>query len=137
MSDIKEIQDPMSIKQIFQQMVPEAMEIIQGRVTSVSPLAIQAINDDKLTLTGNILCVPRHLSTYQTTVDISVGAGGISSSTGNGFPSSVEEHTHSLTTFNVRSASMTVYNGLKVGDIVYILSFNHGKKYYVIDREAN
>ena len=29
---------------------------------------------------------------------------------------------------------MTVYNGLKVGEKVHLLSLNNGKKYYVLDR---
>jgi hypothetical protein len=29
-----------------------------------------------------------------------------------------------------------VYNALKVGETVFILSFNQGKKYYILDREV-
>jgi len=129
--DIQEMQEPTSLKQLIQEMTPEAMEIIQGRVVSASPLKIQAINDDKLILTENIICLPRHLSTYKTTVDISLGSGAINSVTG-----SDNGHTHSLVTYAITGASMTVYNGLKAGDTVYILSFNHRKKYYILDREA-
>lgn len=157
--DIKEMQEPTSLKQLFQSMVPEAMTVVRGTVISASPLKIQVINDDKMILEQNIICLPRHLSTYQTTVDITLGKGSINSVTqagqgthphgssgehgghagGSGahsHPETEGAHVHNVATFNIFGASMTVYNGLKVGDVVYILSFNHGKKYYILDREA-
>lgn len=135
------IQEPTSIKQMFQGMVPETIEVIQGTVISASPLKIQVINDEKLVLSENIICLPRHLSTYQTTVDITLGKGSINSVTREdgahgGHAGGDGKHRNTLETFNLSGASMTVYNGLKVGETVYILSFNHGKKYYILDREA-
>lgn len=136
--------------------MPEALEIIKGKVISASPLKIQVINDDKLILSENIICLPKHLTTYTTTIDISLGSGSISSASGGGQGSHSHsggthgghtsgegthshtgdgEHTHSLDSFAISGASMTVHNGLKVGEMVYILSFNHGKKYYILDRE--
>lgn len=141
--DIKELQEPTSLKELLQGMAPEALAIVRGQVISASPLKIQVINDEKLILEKNIICLPRHLSTYQTTVDISLGKGSINSITRTGqgeheHPGITEsgEHSHNVATFNITGASMTVYNGLKPGDLVYILSFNHGKKYYILDREA-
>lgn len=139
--DIKEMQEPTSLKQLFQSMVPEAMTVVRGTVLSASPLKIQVINDDKMILEQNIICLPRHLSTYQTTVDITLGKGSINSVTKEdgahgGHVGGDGKHRNALETFNIFGASMTVYNGLKVGDVVYILSFNHGKKYYILDREA-
>lgn len=139
--DIKEMQEPTSLKQLFQGMAPETMAVVRGTVLSANPLKIQVINDEKLILEQNIICLPRHLSTYQTTVDISLGRGSINSVTkedgehaghagGNG------KHRNTLETFNLSGVSMTVYNGLKPGEVVYILSFNHGKKYYILDREV-
>lgn len=149
----------MSVKQLFQGMVPEAMEILQGKVTSASPLKIQVVNDEKLVLTENIICLPRHLSDYTTTIDIQLGKGFINSVTRSGqgthphgssgqhgghtggdgshsHPASEGAHVHNVATFNISGATMTVYNALKVGETVYLLSFNHGKKYYILDREA-
>jgi len=154
-----EMQDPTSLKELLQGIAPEAMTIIQGKVISSSPLEIQALNDDKHIINKNLICLPRHLSTYKTTVDIALGSGTINSVTRSGqgthphgssgehgghvsgdgshsHPDSEGSHVHNVATFNIAGASMTVYNGLKVGDIVYILSFNHGKKYYILDREA-
>lgn len=157
--DIKEMQEPTSLKQLFQSMVPEAMAVVRGKVVSASPLKIQVINDDKMILEEAIICLPRRLSTYQTVVDIVLGKGGIDSVTrsgqgthphgssgahgghtggdgSHGHPDSEGAHVHNVATFNIFGATMTVYNGLKAGDVVYILSFNHGKKYYILDREA-
>lgn len=154
--ELNNFNDPTSLKEVFQGLIPDGLGVIQGKVTSVSPLKIQVVNDDKLILSENIICLPRHLSTYKTTVDIALG-GGISSVTGTGQGSHSHGggehdehisgsgghshsgdglHTHALVTYAITGASMTVYNGLKVGDTVYILSFNQGKKYYILDRRA-
>lgn len=101
--------NPSSLKALLQSMAVESMAILHGKVTSPNPLKIQIANDAKLVLGENILCLPKHLSTYKATVDISGVASGV---------------------------TMTVYNALQEGDKVYILSFNHGKKYFVLDREA-
>ena len=53
-----------------------------------------------------------------------------------GYKGTTEEtkHSHSLASFNIYKATMTVYNALKVGEKVHLLSFDNGKKYYVLDR---
>lgn len=157
-NSLSNIQEPMSIKQAVQGMIESGLNVVQGIVVSESPLQIQLINDEKMIITSNIMCLPRHLSTYETTVDIfleseseidsSTGEGqGAHSHTGGahggheGGDGSHEHsgdgsHKHSLSTFNIIQATMKVYNDLKMGDIVYILSFNHSKKYYILDREA-
>lgn len=141
----QDAQEPMSLKEAFQNMVPESTGVITAKVISVSPLRVQAVNDDKLVLSANVLCLPRHLSTYTTTVDITGGTlnssttegeGSHSHSGGDHSHSGDGDHVHSLATFTVYGAAMTVYNGLKVGDIVYLLSFDQGKKYYILDREG-
>ena len=147
----------MSVKQLFQGMVPEALEILQGKVVSEKPLKIQILNDEKLVLSENIICLPRHLTNYKATIDIALGKGAISSvtTTGQGthahgtsgshggheggdgahsHPATEGAHVHAAATFSLTGATMTVYNALKSGEIVYILSFNHGKKYYILDR---
>lgn len=147
-----------SIKGLFQGLIPDSCGVIQGTVTSVSPLAIRVVNDDKLTLNASILIVPKHLTNYTATVDIVQGNGAVSSSTkkdgghthdysgstdNGGEPShkhsydgttGTANHSHSLASFNIYKATMTVYNALKVGEKVHLLSFDNGKKYYVLDR---
>lgn len=44
-------------------------------------------------------------------------------------------HTHHLISFSLKNGTFTVYNALKVGEIVYLLRYNDGKKYYILDRK--
>lgn len=130
-----------SLKGLFQEMIPDSMGVVRGKVVSASPLKIQVVNDDKLLLSENLLCVPRHLSDYTTTCDLTLGTGSLSSQTKSdgqhgGHISGDGTHSHALASFNIYGASLKVHNALKVGDMVYLLSFNEGKKYYVLDREA-
>ena len=48
--------------------------------------------------------------------------------------SKASAHIHSLQTFVIEGALMTVYNALKVGESVYLLRFNHGKSYIALER---
>ena len=45
-------------------------------------------------------------------------------------------HSHSLETFTVRDGVLVIHNALKKGDTVYLLSFNSGKQYYILDRKG-
>lgn len=113
-----DLQQQTSIKGLFQGMIPDHEGVVRGRVVAVSPLEIQVLNDDKLRLPKALLCVPRHLSKYQTTCDILSG-----------------NESGATDQPPIRRAVMTVDNALKSGDMVFLLSFNEGKKYYVLDRE--
>jgi len=123
------IDEATSLKQILQGVQVESMEIIRGTVTSASPLKIQIDNDEKRVANSNNTYVPRHLTDYNVVVSISKGTNGSVNAPTN----TASSHSHSLTDFNL-TGSMTVYNSLKAGDKVHILSFNHGKQYYVLDR---
>jgi len=224
-----------SIKGLLQGMIAENMNVtvIRGRVTSVYPLVVTAINDDKLVINENIICLPRHLTDYMQTCDIilSNGMGLIDSQTGvdgehmhgphgehphgksgwhphgesgghehteirddedeiaylthketqiedenvsllaksavpldekydtiiggghkhpdtegahrhpktegaHKHPATKESrHSHAQSTFNVYNATIIMHNALKLNEIVWLLSFNQGKKYYILDRE--
>lgn len=149
-------EEAMSIKGLFQGLVPDPGGVVQGIVKGVSPLSIQVMNDEKLTLNENSLVIPRHLTDYTTTVDISGGtvSGSTASdgshthsysgtSTKGGDPehnhgisgeTGGANHSHSLSSLSIRGAKMTVHNALKVGETVHLLSFDSGKQYYVLDR---
>ncbi len=99
-----------SIKQAIQGMIPGNTGVLRGKVVSTSPLKIRAANDDKLELTAGALCVPRHLTDHTQTVDIPA--------------------------LGIAGAAMVMRSGLRAGDLVYLLSYNQGKKYYVLDREG-
>ena len=45
-----------------------------------------------------------------------------------------DSHSHGITSFAASGATLTVNNALKVGESVYLLSFNSGKQYYILDR---
>lgn len=51
-----------SIKALIQKLMPKPNEIMIGRVISVNPLKVQAVNDEKLTFSANTLIVPERLS---------------------------------------------------------------------------
>ena len=109
-----------SLKQLIQGMTEAGITVIQGKVVAASPLKIQAVNDEKLTISQNSLFIPRHLTDYTTSCAIGTSGSHGGHNSGNG------AHGH--------NASITIYNALKVGETVHLLSFNHGKQYYVLDR---
>jgi hypothetical protein len=142
-----------SLKELFQGMIPTDVELMQGTVISVSPLKIQMVNDEKLIINERITVVPRHLSDYTTEATFSVGKGTLTSVTtasgshehsggthsghtgGNGsHEHSGGTHSHPLSTYALDHGTLTVWNALKVGEVVYVLSLNNGKLYYVLDR---
>lgn len=115
-----------SIKQLIQGMTGGEVTVIQGKVVSTSPLKIQAVNDDKLMIYQNSLFVPRHLTDYTTSCELSMG-GEHSYVTG---PTSDGSR---LTSFAF-GGTIVVHNALKAGEVVHLLSLNHGKQYYILDR---
>ncbi len=128
-----------SLKNIFQGMVRGYAELMQGTVISVSPLKIQMANDEKLIINERITVVPRHLSDYKTKATYTVGEGVLDSETfedgeHGGHISGNGAHVNKLRTFTLTKGTITVFNALKVGEIVYVLSLNDGKLYYVLDR---
>lgn len=118
-----------SLKQIIQNMTGGEVSIYQGTVTSASPLKIQIVNDEKLIITSANTYVPWHLTNYTTTADISGGSvsGGMTTA-------GEDSHSHTLTSLTAKGVTLTVYNALKVGDKVHVLSLFHGKQYFVLDR---
>lgn len=116
-----------SLKQLFQGMAGDGVEVLQGIVKSVGPLKIQIVNDEKLTIGPNITYIPRHLTDYSTEVTVSWRTENASGGSGD---AAYASHNHAIT----GRKRITVHNALKVGDRVHVLSFNHGKQYYVLDR---
>lgn len=151
-------QEQTSILAMLKGAMPEAMTVVRGKVVLSAPLQIQVVNDEKLLLGENLLCVPQHLSDFTAKIDIRLDGGSVDSQTkkdgahphgssgqhgghsgGDGahaHPDSEGAHVNHLDTFDIYGATIKIYNALKVGDTVYMLSYNHGKKYYILDREA-
>lgn len=105
--------NPTGLKQLIQSMQTADMEMLEGTVISSDPLEIKVENDEKLTISEDITYIPEHLTTHKVTVTIPASADGDDSHT---------------------KVEMTVYNALKKGDKVHLLSFSEGKQYYVLDR---
>ena len=116
-----------SLKQLFQGMAGNGVEVLQGIVKSVGHIKIQIVNDEKLTIGPNITYIPRHLTDYSTEVTVSWRTENASGGSGD---AAYASHSHSV----IGRKAITVHNALKVGDRVHVLSFNHGKQYYVLDR---
>lgn len=113
-----------SLKQLFQGMAKGEMEVLQGTVKSVNPLKIQVSNDEKLLVGPEITYIPRHLTDYTTTCTLAMEDGTIHGPTADG---------SGLTDFAF-TGRITVHNALQAGEGVHLLSFCHGKQYYVLDR---
>lgn len=116
-----------SIKQLFQGMVGDGTEVLQGIVKSASPLKIQIVNDEKLTIGPNITYVPWHLTDYTTEVTVEWRTENASGGSGD---AAYASHNRAI----LGRKKIIVHNALKVGDKVHVLSFNHGKQYFVLDR---
>lgn len=115
-----------------------------GQVISTSPLRVKVTN--LLTLPESLLVVPKHLTDYQVNVSIDWGTSavenhshGYSGTTGNS-----ENHNHSFSGITEASGghshsmsgqkTMTIHNGLKVGDKVALLRKQGGQSYLILDR---
>lgn len=131
-----------SIKQLFQSLVPKDLELLQGTVIAASPLKIQIANDEKLILNERITIVPRHLTDYKATATLAKSDGSLDSQTfqdgeHGGHLAGTGAHVNRLSTFTLTRGELTVYNALKVGETVHVLSLNSGKLYYILDRVAS
>lgn len=114
--------------------------VIEAKVIGVNPLKVQAANDDKLILNAGSLVVPWHLTDYTTKMTYRLDEGTLDSETYNdgahgGHVGGDGTHVNHLKTFNLYKGTMTVYNALKVGDMIYLLRYNDGKKYFILDRK--
>ena len=116
-----------SLKQLFQTLSSDSGEVMQGIVTSVSPLRIQMVNDEKLIITDRITIVPWHLTNYTTTCTITWKTENKSGGAGEAAFSS---HNHDI----IGTKNITINNALKVGEKVYVLALNNKKKYFILDR---
>ena len=113
-----EIQEQTSIKGLFQGMVPDKMGVIQGEVIAAAPLQIQVVNDDKLVLSANLLCLPRHLTSYMASCDITGGAVSGQTASGGEPP-----HAHGLASCSIHGATITINNALRKAEAPMDISF--------------
>lgn len=116
-----------SLKQLIQGMTSSGIEVLQGIVKSASPLKIQIVNDEKLIIGPNITYVPWHLMDYTTEVTVEWETENASGGSGE---AAYAAHRHAIS----GRKKITVHNALRTGEKVHVLSFNHGKQYFVLDR---
>lgn len=139
------MEDQTSLKQLIQSLMPDSPGVVEGTVTNASPLEITLTNDDKMTLSANSLTVPEHLTDREIEVDIMADGGILHAPTGAEDEKGEHEHPavkkggrhgHELEGFQLTGGKLVLHAGLKAGEIVYLLSYNRGKKYYVLDRRG-
>mgnify|MGYP001066372876 CR=1 FL=1 len=139
------MEEQTSLKQLIQGLMPEGAGVVEGTVTNASPLEITLTNDDKMTLSANSFIVPEHLTDREIEADIMMDCGALYAPTGaedeeggHGHPGIEKSgrHGHELESFQLTGGKLILHTGLKAGEIVYLLSYNKGKKYYVLDRRG-
>ncbi len=151
-------ENPTSIKQMLQGMMPDPPGVLEGTVTNESPLQITLANDAKMVLSQNSIILPDWLTDMEKTIDISLDGGNIVAPTGQEEDKGAHKHEggeheghttkdgkhlhedgkheHYLRNFDVYGATIVIRNHLRFGDIVLLLSFNRGKQYYILDRRG-
>jgi len=110
------LNDKTGFKQLFQTMVGEGGTIVEGTVTSASPLSVTLANDPKAIIPATALSVSKHLTGYSRKASVSGTLSGVGATSG--------------------TLTITFSDGLAAGDTVYMLSYNNGKRYYILDRKG-
>ncbi len=95
-----------SIKELLQSLIPINSNLTQGIVTGTTPLTISIINNPKMVLSGSNLILGEHLTDRIVEIEKE----------------------------NKEKLKITVKDGLKANEKVWLLSFFNGKYYYCIDR---
>lgn len=115
------------IKQAAKEAIDNSMpaDVEYGTVTSLSPLTIMV--DQKRIYTEEFLVVTKNLTDFE--VDVTVDWITESTSGGSG-DDSFSSHSHAIT----GRKSITIHNGLKVGEKVALLRMAGGQEFLVIDR---
>lgn len=125
-----------SIKQLIQKMIDGQMqEVLLGTVILENPLKIQIEGDAKWIITENNTIIPWQLTDYET--EITFDDPNIKQVFTTWDMSETLESLESKISFKEPKTvkhKITVRNKLVKGEKVYVLSFHHGKQYYVLDR---
>lgn len=111
-----------SIKETIQGLQLRDMEMLEGTVTSVSPVMVKADNDNQI-LNNNVLTVPERFRSWGG--GCSLSGGTVSGQTSDG---------SSITKFSLTGAAVSMQTPLQIGDKVMLIAYNGKKKYYILDR---
>lgn len=92
--------------------------VLFGTVTSISPLQINV--EQRLTLSGEMLVLTSNVRDYDVGLDVNwqTGSGGDPS------------HSHAVT----GRKTVTVRNGLQIGEKVILLRMQGGQRFLILDR---
>lgn len=115
-------------------------DIRYGTVVSTSPLKVKITN--LMTLPSSLLVVPKHLTDYKVECTITHPSQSISSATEKSAElvdedEPISQHTHEFnitTDEQISRSTVTIHNGLKVGDKVALLRKQGGQSYFILDR---
>lgn len=141
-----------------------SMKVTKADYTDIHNPLVELVNtvNEKQTAGPENVIIPEKLSIYTKEFDMEAILNG---STGSGFNfdggtpkgntalSGPGPHNHGYTTLGTNGAKaslnqfdftikkdekgiITIYNQLKIDDIVTVISFNEGNSYYVLDREV-
>ena len=94
-------------------------DFIFGKVTSISPLKVSV--EQKMILGSAQLVLTRNVTDYTTDVTIDWNT------------ENADTHSHSI----VGVKTITIHNGLKIGDEVVLLKKKGGQKYLILDKVVN
>ena len=109
--------------------VPAMSEIIFGTVVSVNPLSIKLQN--KGTLPVEFFILSQMVRKYE--IEIVHDHRNPTTNTGYG----PDPHDHTQPNTRNKTIRLTIFEDLKKGEVVRLISLNNGQKYFVIDREDN
>lgn len=114
--------NPTSILSALKKGMPIDTTLLIGKVTKAKPLTIQLLDESKLSIGESLLTVPEHLTDHYVKVSIETNSGSHSGhESGNG------SHNH-------ENVKMKMYDALKAGETVYILSLEGGNHYVIVGR---
>ena len=102
------------------QQAAKPVEFSFGQVTSVSPLIITV--EQKLPLPGTCFFIPQRLTEHQQQVSVDWGT--------------TVDGTHPHSHRTAGQLTMTLHQGLALGDKLLLLAVQQGQKYLVLDRVA-
>ena len=103
--------------------------VMEATVISTDPLRVQATNDDKLILSAASLTVPQRLTDHTEEITVSWNTENTGGGSGD---AAFAPHGHILS----GRKTVLIHGGLTEGDTVYLLRYNNGKKYYILDRRG-
>ena len=111
----------------------QQVDFVIGQVTSVKPLKVKV---GKVELTETFLVVGALCK--ETTIKFLTNGNDKHQITINEHStSSASNHTHTVLAFDTTTTlpDITLWRGLKVGDIVYMIKLSSGQKYFIMQRE--